>query len=186
VGRSPEITIDESYKVRNSPASGDSRAFYAALVIGSLAATCGVGWFFLHGSAPPSGLALAGASTENPHPDPNPVFPSLEQSFNPPLDRSAVSPAFVQSSKIASEPIADTQTGGRLQTDDAINREAGEDAIAEMLQSSSAATPSSPTKELRRPVASKTPGAVAELFANRKVALAWKEWVGRKHHNRQW
>jgi hypothetical protein len=149
VRRSPEITIDESYKVRNSPSSGDSRAFYAVLVIGLLAATCGVGWFILHASAPPYGLASAGALTENRHSDPNPGSPSLAQSSNTP--RSAVSPSvsptFVQSSKIASEPIADAQTGGRLETHDTIDRETGEDAIAEMLQSSSASTPSSSTSK---------------------------------------
>jgi hypothetical protein len=139
VGRSPEIKIDESYKVRNSPASADSRAFYAALVIGLLAATCGVGWFILHASALPS----AGASTENHHPDPNPVSSSLEQSSKVSSDRTAVSPTFVQSSKIASEPIADTQKGDRLQTHDTIVRDTGGDAIAQMLQSSPATLTSS-------------------------------------------
>jgi hypothetical protein len=159
VGRSPEITIDESYKVRNSPASGDSRAFYAALVIGFLAATCGAGWFTLHASAPRSDLASVAASIENRHPGPNPVSPSLGQSSNVPSDRSAVSPTFVQSSKIASEPIADTQTGGRLQTHDTINREAGEDAIAEILQSSSASTASSSTSKHSK---KQRPGAKTE------------------------
>jgi len=159
VGRSPEITIDESYKVRNSAASGDSRAFYATLVIGFLAATCGVGWFILHASAPPSGLASVAASTENRHPDPNPVSPSLAQSSNVPSNRNAGSPVLVQGSKIASEPIADAQTGGRLQTHDTINREAGEDAIAEILQSSSASTPPSSTSKHSK---KQRPGAKTE------------------------
>jgi hypothetical protein len=138
VGRSPEIKIDEIYKVRNSPASADSRAFYTTLIIGLLAATCGGGWFILHASAPRSDLASASASTENRHPDPNSVSPSLEQSSNAPSDRNAGSPTFVQSSNLSSDPIADTQKGGRLQTHDTIVRDTGGDAIAQMLQSSPA------------------------------------------------
>jgi hypothetical protein len=157
VGRVPEIKIDESYSVRNSPASGDSRAFYAALVIGLLAATCGMGWCILHASAPPSGLASAGASTEN-RPDPNPVSPSLEQSSKVSSDRTAVPPTFVQSSKIASEPIADTQKRDSLQTHDTIVRDTGGDAIAQMLQSSPAPLTSSISKHSKN----QRPGARTE------------------------
>lgn len=158
VGRAPEIKIDESYSVRNSAASGDSRAFYAALVIGLLAATCGVGWFILHASAPPSGLASAGASTENRHPDPNPVSPSLGQSSKVPSDRTAGSPILVQSPKLPSDLIAGTQKRDSIQTHDTIVRDTGGDAIAQMLQSSPATLTSSMSKHSKN----QRPGARAE------------------------
>lgn len=154
----PEIKIDESYSVRNSPASGDSRAFYGALVIGLLAATCGVGWFILHASTPPSGLASAGASTENRHPGPIPVSPSFQQSSNVPLDRSAGSPILVRSANVASGPITDTQKKERLQTHDTIVRDSGGDAIAQMLQSA----PTTPTSSISKHSKKQRPGAGAE------------------------
>jgi hypothetical protein len=167
VGRSPEIKIDERYKVLNSPASGDSRAFYAALIIGLLAVTCGVAWFILHASAPRSVLASAGAPTENRHPDVNAVSPSLEQSSKAPSDRNAVSPRLVQSSNLPSDRI-DIQKGNRLQTHDTIDREAGGDAIAEILQSSSASTPS---PSISKHSKMQRPGARAEEPRTKLTAM---------------
>jgi hypothetical protein len=43
VALSHEIEIDESHRVLNSPASRGGYAFYVALIIGLLAATCGFG-----------------------------------------------------------------------------------------------------------------------------------------------
>jgi hypothetical protein len=139
-GRSSEIKIDARYKVLNSTAPGDSRAFYASLIIGLLAVTCGAVWFILHGSAPRSVLASAGAPSENRHPDINAVSPSLKQSSNAPSDRNAASPSLVQSSNLPSDRIADTQNGDRLQYHDTINHEAAGDAIAEVLKASSSST----------------------------------------------
>jgi hypothetical protein len=57
-GRSNDIKIDESHRVLNSPTSTDGKAFYVALIIGLLAARCGLVWTIINVSPLPFGLAL--------------------------------------------------------------------------------------------------------------------------------
>jgi len=147
VGWSSEIKIDESHKVLNSPASGDGKAFYVALIIGLLAVTCGVAWIVLKVSGLPFGLTSVGVSAGNPHLDPAAI--SSEQGSNAPSAR-----------------MPDTQKGDRLQIPDTTVREIGRDEIAEVLQSTKLSTvvqttsfherqshrqPADRTEELRTP-----------------------------------
>jgi hypothetical protein len=106
--RSNDIKIDESHRVLNSPASTDGKAFYVALIIGLLAARCGLVWTIINVSALPFGLASVGASTGN-----RPVSSSPNQSFNATSDR-----------------MPEAQKGDRLQIHDTIAREIGRDAPA--------------------------------------------------------
>jgi len=118
VGPFSEIKIDESHKVLNSPAPGDGKAFYAVLIIGLLAATCGLAWINLKVSVLPSGLGSVGRSTGNPRPEPAAVSLGPEKVLNAP-----------------SAPPPDTQKGDRLEIPGAIVHEAARDEIAEVLQS---------------------------------------------------
>jgi hypothetical protein len=100
------IKIDESNRVLNAPASGEGYTFYVALIVGLLAATCGLAWFIVNESALPFDLAWVGGSTENRNVNPKAVSPRLEQSSNVP---------FAQ--------MLDIQKRDRLQLHDTIVRE---------------------------------------------------------------
>ena len=123
VCRSSEIKIDESHKVLNSPAPGDSKAFYVVLIVGLLAAGGGLTWINLSVSALPFGWGSGRSSTGNPHPEPSPVSPGPEQRSNA---TSATTP--------------DAQKADRLQISNSIVREVGRDEIAEVLQSTKLST----------------------------------------------
>jgi hypothetical protein len=123
VCRSSEFNIDESHKVLNSLAPGDSKAFYVVLIVGLLAAGGSLAWINLSASALPFGLGLGRISTGNSHPEP-----------------SAVSPGPEQQSNAASAPMPDAQKGDRLQIPNPIVREVGRDEIAEILQSTKLST----------------------------------------------
>jgi hypothetical protein len=122
VCRSSEIKIDESHKVLNSPAPGDSKAFYVVLIVGLLAAGGSLAWINLGVSALPFGLGSERSSTENPHPE-SPPSPGPEQRSN-----------------ATSAPTPDAQKGDRLQIQDTIVREIDRDEIAEVLQSTKLST----------------------------------------------
>ena len=123
VGRSSEIKIDENHKVLNWPAPGDGKAFYAVLVIGLLAATCGLTWINLNVSALPSGSRSLGISTGNPH-----------------LEPAAVSLSPEQGSDAPSTPMPNTEKGDRVQIPAAIVHEVSRDEIADILQSTKLST----------------------------------------------
>jgi hypothetical protein len=78
-----EIKIDETNRVLDSPASSDGCTFYVTLIIGLLAATCGLPWFIGNESALPFNLTSVGGLTANP----KAVSSSLEQTSNSPSAR---------------------------------------------------------------------------------------------------
>ena len=65
VALSHEIEIDESHRVLNSPVPGGGHAFYVSLIVGMVAATCGLTWMAISMLALPFGAASVGASTGN-------------------------------------------------------------------------------------------------------------------------
>jgi hypothetical protein len=124
VCRSSEIKIGEGHKVLNSPAAGDSKAFYVVLIVGLSAMMCGFAWINLSVvSALPFGSASPHISTGTPHPELSPASSGPEQRAHTP-----------------SAPMLDTQKGDRLQSPDTIAGEAGRDEIAEVLKSTKSST----------------------------------------------
>jgi hypothetical protein len=106
VALSHEIEIDESHRVLNSPAPGGGHAFYVSLIVGMVAATCGLTWMTISMSALPFGLASVGASTGN-----RSVSSRPDQGFNATSDR-----------------MPDTHNADRLEAHDTIVRESDRDA----------------------------------------------------------
>jgi hypothetical protein len=106
VALSHEIEIDESHRVLNSPESRGGYAFYLALIVGLLAATCGLVWMTISMSALPFGLASVGASTGN----------------------RSVSSRPDQGRNVTSDRMPDTHKGDRLEIHDTIVREINRDA----------------------------------------------------------
>jgi hypothetical protein len=124
VCRSSEIKIGEGHKVLNSPAAGDSKAFYVVLIIGLSAMMCGFAWINLGVvSALPFGSASPPISMGTPHPELSPVSAVPDQGAHTP-----------------SAPTLDTQKGDRLQSPGTIAGEAGRDEIAEVLKSTKSST----------------------------------------------
>jgi hypothetical protein len=124
VCRSSEIKIGEGHKVLNSPAAGDSKAFYVVLITGLSAMMCGFAWINLSVvSALPFGLGSSHISMGTPHPELSPVSSGPEQGAHTP-----------------SAPVLDTQKGDRLQSPDPIAGGAGRDEIAEVLKSTKSST----------------------------------------------
>jgi hypothetical protein len=115
VGPPHEIKIDESHRVLDSRASGGAYTFYAALILGLLATTCGVGWFVLYESALPFGLTSASGLTGNR--DPKVISSGIEQSSNSPATQTP-----------------DTQKSDRIQIHDTIIREIPLNASTEAPQ----------------------------------------------------
>ena len=101
-----EIEIDESHRVLNSTAPGSGYAFYVSLIVGMLAATCGLVWMTISMSALPFGLASVGASTGN-----RSVSSRPDQGFNATSDR-----------------MPDTHKADRLEARNTIVRESDWDA----------------------------------------------------------
>jgi len=119
VCRSSEIKIGEGHKIPNSPAAGDSKAFYMVLIIGLSAILCGFAWINLSiVSGLPFGSASPPISLGTPHPELSLVSAVPEQGGHTP-----------------SAPTLDSQKGDRLQSPDTIAGEAGRDQIAEVLKS---------------------------------------------------
>jgi len=106
VALSHEIEIDESHRVLNSPAPGGGHAFYVSLIVGMVAATCGLVWMTISMSALPFGLASVGASTGN-----RSVSSRPDQGFNATSDR-----------------MPDTHKADRLEAHNTIVRESDRDA----------------------------------------------------------
>ena len=106
VALSHEIEIDESHRVLNSPAPGGGHAFYVSLIVGMVAATCGLVWMTISMSALPFGLASVGASTGN-----RSVSSRPDQGFNATSDR-----------------MPDTHKADRREAHDTIVRESDWDA----------------------------------------------------------
>jgi hypothetical protein len=106
VALSHEIEIDETYRVLNSPASRGGYAFYVALIVGLLAATCGLVWMTISMSVLPFGLASVGASSGN-----RSVSSRPDQGLN-----------------VTSDRMPDTHKGDRLEIHDTIVREIHRDA----------------------------------------------------------
>ena len=106
VALSHEIEIDESHRVLNSPAPGGGHAFYVSLIVGMVAATCGLTWMTISMSALPFGLASVGASTGN-----RSVSSRPDEGFNATSDR-----------------MPDTHKADRLEAHDTIVRESDRDA----------------------------------------------------------
>jgi hypothetical protein len=106
VALSHEIEIDERHRVLNSPAPGGGYAFYVSLIVGMLAATCGLVWMTISMSALPFGLASVGASTGN-----RSVSSRPDQGFNATSDR-----------------MPDTHKADRREAHDTIVRESDWDA----------------------------------------------------------
>jgi hypothetical protein len=131
-----EIKIDERHRALDSPASSGGYTFYAALILGLLTTTCGVGWFVLYESALPFALTSVNGFSGNRDLSPKAIPSSLEQSPNSPAVRTP-----------------DTQNSDRIQIDDAIVREIVRSAPAETPQNSnlsSASTRSLTTAPLSR------------------------------------
>ena len=103
---SHEIEIDESHRVLHSPAPGRGHAFYVSLIVGMVAATCGLTWMTISMSALPFGLASVGASTGN-----RSVSSRPDQGFNATSDR-----------------MPDTHKADRLEAHDTTVRESDRDA----------------------------------------------------------
>jgi len=82
VALSHEIEIDESHRVLNSPVPGGGHAFYVSLIVGMVAATCGLTWMAISMLALPFGAASVGASTGN-----RSVFSRPNQGLNVTSDR---------------------------------------------------------------------------------------------------
>ena len=77
VALSHEIEIDESHRVLNSPVPGGGHAFYVSLIVGMVAATCGLTWMAISMLALPFGAASVGASIGN-----RSVFSRPDQGLN--------------------------------------------------------------------------------------------------------
>jgi hypothetical protein len=93
VGSAYEIKIDESHRVLNSPASGGGYTFYAALIVGLLATTCGVAWFILYESALPLGVTSVSGNRDL---KPKAMSSGIEQTNSP----TAQAPGAQQSDRI--------------------------------------------------------------------------------------
>ena len=106
VALSHEIEIDESHRVLNSPVPGGGHAFYVSLIVGMVAATCGLTWMAISMLALPFGAASVGASTGN-----RSVSSRPDQGFNATSDR-----------------MPDTHKADRLEAHDTIVRESDRDA----------------------------------------------------------
>jgi hypothetical protein len=122
VVRSSEIKIDESHKALNSPASSIGKKAYFTLIVSVLAATFGVTWMIVNAPVLPFDLASVGGSIGNLH-----------------LNSKAVSSSLGQSSNSSQDGMLEGQKGDRLQIH-AVVREAGRDAIADVLQSPNLST----------------------------------------------
>jgi hypothetical protein len=135
VGSLYEITIDESHRVLNSPASGAGFTFYVALIVGLLATTCGVAWF-VYKSGLPFDLTSVGGFIGNRDLNPKVISSGLEQSSNSPAARAP-----------------DTQKSDPVQIHDTMVRDIARNAPAEAPQNpnvSSATTTSVSTAPLSR------------------------------------
>jgi hypothetical protein len=128
-----EIKIDESHRVSNSPAPGGGYTFYAALIVGLLATTCGVAWFIVYESALPFDLTSGGGFARNRDSGPKAISSGLEQSSNPP-----------------STQMLDTQKSDRLQLQDTVVREIARNGPAQNPNASSASTTSVSAAPLSR------------------------------------
>ena len=116
--RPSEIKIDESHKALNSPASSSGKKVYLALIVSVLAATFGVTWIILNAPVLPFDLASVGGWIGNLH-----------------LNSKAVSLSLGQSSNSSQDDMLEGEKSDRLQIHDTVVREAGRDAIADVLQS---------------------------------------------------
>jgi hypothetical protein len=147
VCRSSQIKIGEGHKVLNSPAAGDSKAFYVVLIIGLSAMTCGFAWINLDVvSALPFGLGSPHTSTGTPHPELSPVSSGPDQGAHTP-----------------SAPMLDTQKRDRLQSPDTIGGEAGRDEIAEVLKSTKSPTAVHTISFQERPLHNRPADSAKEL-----------------------
>jgi hypothetical protein len=115
---SHEIKIDENHRVLNSPASRNRHAFYVAVIVGAVAATCGVAWMAISMSALPFGWTSVGAGNRS-------VSSRPDQGFNATSDR-----------------MPDTHKGDRLEIHDTIIRENDRDAPMGAPQGAKLSSPS--------------------------------------------